>query len=142
MVYISEYLRKQVEDRAKGVCEYCQTQNRVTIAMHIDHIIPIKKGGLTELANLCLACHLCNNSKKTFTTGFDPETSTEVDLYNPRIQKWIEHFAWSEDKTQLIGLTIVGRATIHRLKINRVRAVEGRKLWVAAGWHPPKLSAE
>jgi len=36
-------------------------------AMHIDHIIPISKGGKTELSNLVLACESCNESKKAKT---------------------------------------------------------------------------
>lgn len=94
MVYIPEQLRNQVEERAGGICEYCQTQGRITVAKHIDRIIPVKKGGLTELSNLCLSCYVCNNSKKTFTSGIDPDTGSDVELYNPRNQNWYEHFLY------------------------------------------------
>lgn len=36
MAYISEDLRQEVTDRARGRCEYCQTQQVIVVAMEID----------------------------------------------------------------------------------------------------------
>jgi hypothetical protein len=58
-------------------------------------------------------------------------------LFNPRQQRWTEHFAWSEDGTRIIGLTDCGRATVLALQLNNVIAVMVRREWVAAGWHLP-----
>lgn len=131
-------IRRQVIRRAQGRCEYCQTQQIVVVSMEIDHILPEAAGGETSLANLCFACIGCNGFKLDFRTGIDADSGQEVALYNPRTQTWREHFAWSADGAYVVGLTATGRATVERLKMNRDPVVSARRLWVAAGWHPPK----
>jgi hypothetical protein len=108
----------------------------VNIFMEIDHIVPEAVGGMTVSENLCLACISCNTYKRDYQTGIDPETHQEVALFNPRIQHWQTHFAWSAGGTRLVGRTPVGRATIERLKINRELVVVARQRWIQAGWHP------
>jgi hypothetical protein len=61
-------------------------------------------------------------------------------LFNPRKQKWYEHFRWSEDGTKIIGLTPCGRATVNALRLNNSLAIVVRKNWVKAGWHPPFMN--
>ncbi len=133
-------LRHQVIARANGLCEYCQTQQIIVVTMEIDHIIPEASGGETQLDNLCYACISCNGSKLDAQTGIDPESNSNVPLYNPRMQNWSEHFQWSEDSLCVIGLTATGRATVNRLRMNRNVIVESRKRWVEVGWHPPNTS--
>jgi hypothetical protein len=41
------------------------------------------------------------------------------------------------DGTRIIGRTPVGRATVEALRLNNEVAVEVRRNWVLAGWHPP-----
>jgi hypothetical protein len=106
--------------------------------MQIDHLNPEARGGLTHEANLCLACILCNRSKRDYVTGIDPLSGNHATLFNPRTQHWKDHFQWDDSGTLMIGLTPVGRATIARLKINRAAAVTARQSWVKVGWHPPK----
>jgi hypothetical protein len=138
MSRISYEMRQHVTDRAKGLCEYCQTAQIIVVTMEVDHIIPQVAGGETDLDNLCLVCRGCNGFKLAFQTDIDPQTNQQTDLYNPRTQEWSHHFQWSEDGTFVIGLTPTGRATIQRLKMNRAGIVSSRELWVQAGWHPPK----
>lgn len=43
-------------------CEICDRRNRPTIAVHVDHKVPLSEGGpwfppLEELVSLCLRCH-------------------------------------------------------------------------------------
>jgi hypothetical protein len=108
------------------------------VAFEIDHIQPVSKGGADDLENLCLCCITCNRHKNAAQTGRDPETKNVESLFNPRTQKWKDHFVWSEDGIRLIGLTPTGRATIRRLDINHQEVLEARAKWVEAGWHPPK----
>lgn len=61
-------------------------------------------------------------------------------IFNPRKQQWAEHFAWSHDFSLIIGLTAVGRVTIHTLRLNRTGVVNLRKLLLLAGEHPPPTS--
>lgn len=52
----------QIKSKASVVCYYCGT--RVSIDdMHIDHIVPLSKGGAHSVENLCIACASCNHSK-------------------------------------------------------------------------------
>lgn len=138
MAVITKALRTLVTERAKGLCEYCQTAQVIVIEMEIDHIIPESADGETSADNLCLACAGCNNFKRDAQTGVDPTSRREVALFNPRTQTWHTHFQWDEQGIRLIGLTPNGRATINRLKINREVAVRARTHWVKAGWHPPQ----
>ncbi len=83
--------------------------------------------------NLWLACHRCNAFKGTQTRAPDPQTGSAVALFNPRQQTWTEHFAWSEDGTEILGKTPWGRATVAALKMNNPEIVVSRRLWVSAG---------
>jgi len=137
VAYIAPSLRQQVTERAHGRCEYCLTAQAIVVEMEIDHVVPESAGGSTEADNLCLTCVGCNGFKLAFREGIDPETGEQAPLFNPRADQWMDHFRWSEDGTHVLGLTAVGRATVVRLRMNRRRMVEARKLWVQAGWHPP-----
>jgi hypothetical protein len=82
-------------------------------------------------------CELCNQYKWTQTEDLDPQSAEIVSLFNPRQQQWQEHFTWSPEGTEIIGLTACGRATVGALRFNNSLAVTMHKNWVKAGWHPP-----
>jgi hypothetical protein len=106
--------------------------------LEIEHIIPISKGGSSEESNLWLACPICNSHKAGKIEATDPVTGEVVALFNPRTQKWSEHFAWSDDGIRILGKTATGRATVQALSLdNDFDALEVRSYWVQAGWHPP-----
>jgi hypothetical protein len=138
MAYIAPSLRQVVIERAQGRCEYCLTWQAIVVEMEVDHVVPESVGGPTEAANLCLTCVGCNGFKLAFQKGRDPETGEQAPLFNPRLDRWEEHFRWDEEGTHVLGLTLVGRVTVARLRMNRLRMVEARRLWVQAGWHPPQ----
>ena len=60
--------------------------------LQIDHIKPVAKWGSDEEENLCLACELCNQHKWTQTDGVDLQSGQRVVLFNPRQDRWAEHF--------------------------------------------------
>lgn len=103
----------------------------------IEHIKPFIEGGKTVLSNLAFACHGCNGHKYTHTTGRDIVTRKEVALFNPRKQKWNEHFTWNNDFTLIIGKTPTGRATVETLQLNREGCLNLRRALFAFGKHPP-----
>ena len=71
-------------------------------------------------------------------TGVDPATGTREPLFNPRTQRWGDHFAWSPDGLRIIGRTAIGRATIALLRLDTdPDALLVRSYRVQAGWHPP-----
>ena len=135
---ISKFLSKQVRERAQQRCEYCQTAEWLNGQAHqVDHITPRALGGVTTLGNLCLACVPCNSFKQDNIEAIDPETQQRVLLFNPRTQRWTEHFAWNDDGIQIIGLTSCGRATVVALQFNRPLIQMARAVWVSANQHPP-----
>jgi hypothetical protein len=136
---ISDKLKAKIREAAGNRCGYCQSAQKYVFApLEIDHIIPVAEGGTDDEVNLWLACRMCNGFKSDNTHGYDPLTGETVPLFNPRTQDWHEHFTWSEDSTQIIGLTPCGRVTVIVLQMNNLIAVMVRREWVAAGWHPPK----
>ena len=124
-----------VYQRAGNCCEYCYTCQRVTgQPMHVDHIVP---GAGDHPDNLALACASCNLTKGDTTEALDPLTNQRVPLFNPRSQRWSEHFIWVDRGCRIEGLTPTGRATIERFAMNQDRMVFARSLWIRAQVHPP-----
>jgi hypothetical protein len=136
--YISAQLREQVITNAGGRCAYCQSREDLTgVTFEADHIVPESAGGPTSLENLCLSCPTCNRHKARRLIAQDPVSGDSVPLFHPLQQPWTEHFTWSSDGTEVIGLTSVGRATIEALHMNRTVIVQLRAYWVALDLHPP-----
>jgi hypothetical protein len=126
---VPRQLQLAVARRALYRCEYCQSPARVCPdSLSVEHVVPRSAGGPSESANLALACQGCNNRKYTATTALDPITSIEVPLFNPRLDRWEDHFAYSADMDRIIGLSPVGRATVERLQLNRDSVVNLRRL--------------
>lgn len=127
-----------MREAAGNRCGYCLGPQKYVLGkLEVEHIIPRSQGGSDEESNLWLSCSLCNRYKGSQVTAIDPLNEQTVNLYNPRKQVWREHFQWSPDGTHIIGLASVGRATVNALKLNNEVAVEVRRNWVIAGWHPP-----
>ena len=136
---IPRAFRRRLLAEARGRCAYCRTPISISGArLVVDHIVPEAAGGQTEIENLCLACHSCNEFKGARVASEDSVTRKVVALFHPRRQRWSEHFRWSLDGTEVVGITPIGRATSIALKMNNPLIVEARRLWVAVGWHPPK----
>jgi 5-methylcytosine-specific restriction endonuclease McrA len=137
-VYISAALRARITEQSRHRCGYClRSEELMGMALTIDHLIPQSAGGPTTEENLWLACHQFNSFKGTQTHATDSVTDIVVPLFNPRQQSWPEHFAWSEDGTEIIGITPCGRATVLALKLNTPEIIVTRRMWVSAGWWPP-----
>ncbi len=137
-VYIPVSLRNQIRELDRDRCSYRQTRETLSgIPLTFDHIYPISKGGVTSLKNVCLACRSCNEFKGYSVTGQDLLTQEIVSLFNPRTQKWQDHFYWSNDGTKVEGKTSVGRVTVLALQMNHKAIVTARRRWVSVGWHPP-----
>ena len=131
-------LRQRVAERACGCCEDCFTRRRFSCdPFSVEHDLPQSRGGTSEPGNLALACQGCNNHKHMHVGGVDPVTGAGVPLYHPRTGIWSEHFAWTEDYTEIVGLTARGRATVLRLQLNRPEVVALRTVLAAARLHPP-----
>lgn len=135
--YVPAVLKRLVRERFADRCAYCRTAEHLTATQfEIEHIDPRAAGGETELANLCLACPMCNRFKSDSLSAVDPMTAVRVPLFHPILQHWPEHFAWSDDATEVVGLSPVGRATVAALRMNRPAMIRVRRMWAAMGEHP------
>ena len=139
MPKISRKTRHTVAQRAKFLCEYCRAQELFSPdPFSVEHIIPLTKGGSNDLMNLAFACQGCNNHKYNKTEVWDVVTQQLIPIYNPRLDRWTEHFVWNNDYSQIIGITATGRATVEQLKMNRPGLMNLREVLLKLQKHPPK----
>lgn len=111
-------LRRLVVARAGSCCEYCRLSAEDSFfSFQVDHVEAEKHGGKTVAENLALSCPDCNAFKGTDIASRDPIDRELTLLYNPRIQRWSEHFRFV-DATTIEGLTPEGRVTVFLLKLN------------------------
>lgn len=135
---ISEELRRRVAEASRFRCGYCLTSQRIIgPLLEIDHITPQAQGGTHAEDNLFLACPMCNSHKADRVEAIDPESGAMSPLFNPRSEKWNDHFEWIEEGAVIRGKTPKGRATVVALRMNHPDIISARRLWVIAGWHPP-----
>ena len=119
--------RRAIIEQAGDCCEYCRIAgDDRSINLEIDHIVSLKHGGEDESHNLCLACAPCNRSKGPNVAAIDPQTGEATKLFNPRRQKWTEHFHINPADASLAGLTPEGRATVLVLRMNDAARIEQR----------------
>ena len=125
-------LRRLVEERAGFRCEYCHAPQPVCgYRFHLDHVVPESLGGSKKPANRALACAACNLAKLDRDGAIDPKTGEEAALFNPRTDRWSDHFRWSGSK--LMGRSATGRATIVALGMNRPAIVAIRQALIELG---------
>jgi hypothetical protein len=115
---MDERLRQLVRQRADYRCEYCRLPQKYApvVSFHIEHIRARQHRGDDDSSNLCLACPRCNSFKGPNLTTYDPETNEKVDVFNPRIYIWDEHFEF--EGIHIVGLTPIGRGTVELLSMN------------------------
>jgi hypothetical protein len=131
-VLIGRILRSIVQRRANHRCEYCFLHEEDAELPHEpDHVIAIKHGGATTQQNLAWACFVCNRHKGTDLASIDPLTGKIVPLFNPRQQKWKNHFTFKGGR--IVPLTAMGRVTVFLLQLNRLDRLEIRELAIAQG---------
>jgi hypothetical protein len=139
-VYIPVELQRLIRSRFANCCAYCRTAEHLTACIfEFEHVLPRSVGGATTFENICLSCPTCNRYKSDFVLAPDPITQTEVAIFHPQQHRWLDHFSWSADATQIVGLTPTGRATIAALRMNRPQLIRVRRMWVAMDEHPPDL---
>ena len=136
MTSISEAVRQQVRRRAANLCEYCREPEDISLfGFHLDHILALQHGGSDDIENLAWACPTCNIVKGPNIASYDLETGKLLPLYNPRKDRWADHFETTDD--QITGKTPVGRVTVKLLEFNNPEKVEARRNLIQAGqWKP------
>jgi hypothetical protein len=126
-----------VSERAEHRCEYCHAPELVfNFPFEVEHIVPTGRGGATAETNLALACRSCHLRKGIQTTSIDPSSGVEVSLFDPRQDRWSDHFQANPDTGELIGLTAIGRATLAALRMNSESQRAARRVWLRLGLFP------
>jgi len=126
-------VRHFVRRRAGACCEYCRFhENDLPLwPFHLDHIVAAQHFGTSDPDNLAWACQRCNLCKGANLTAVDPDSAQIVRLFNPRADRWADHFVL--DGERIAGLTPTGRATVWLLQMNCQDRMELRSELSAAG---------
>ncbi len=132
---VSQALRRKVRARAGGQCEYCFMPDSEPLFPHEpDHIIALKHRGKTSNNNLAYACFECNRAKGSDIASLDPATGQLTALYNPRTQRWTDHFRFNGPVIE--PLTPEGRVTVLILRLNQAARVTIRDNLMREGRYP------
>jgi hypothetical protein len=120
-------VRKLVQSRAFDRCEYCLLALSDSGLPHeIDHVISRKHGGTNDPENLAFACYLCNRYKGSDIASLYPGTGELMRLYDPRKDRWEEHFRIAGPVVE--PLTAIGATTAQLLRLNVTDRVVERQL--------------
>jgi HNH endonuclease len=126
-----------VAARANHRCEYCQAPELVfNFPFEVEHIIPLSRQGANDEINLALACRSCNLRKGIHISGTVPGSSTEVRFFDPRVDRWSEHFQIDPNSGKIIGISAVGKVTVGSLEMNSSSQVTARQLWIRLDLFP------
>jgi hypothetical protein len=128
ITYVSAELRRLVAARAEGLCEYCLIAEDDTFyGCEVDHVISEKHGGPTHEENLALACAICNWAKGSDIGSIEWETGEFIRFFNPRTDRWADHFLLVENRIEKV--TPIGAVTARILGLNNSeRLLERRTL--------------
>jgi len=111
---IGRRLRVQVAERANFRCEYCLIhEDDAAFSHEVDHVIGRQH------------CMVCNRFKGANITSTD-SSAVIVRLFNPRSQKWADHFRLAGAVIE--PLTETGEATSRLLRLNQAERVIERTL--------------
>lgn len=137
--YISQNLRRLVARRADSLCEYCLIYEQDTaFGCAVDHVISLKHGGSSEFENLAYACVFCNRFKGSDIGSIFWQTHEFVRFYNPRRDRWANHFQLRD--AFLNPLTDIGDVTARILGFNDGDRPMERQILIDQGKYPHPLA--
>lgn len=120
-----------VARRGNHRCEYCRAPEAIfNFPFEVEHVVPVSQSGTDDESNLALACRSCNLHKSDHSTGWDAAGGVDVPLFNPRTDRWPDHFELGAERGEIVGRTAAGRATVSRLRMNDPVQVMARLLWI------------
>lgn len=132
---VSEELRKLVAQRANHLCEYCLIgEDDTFVGCEVDHIISLKHGGGTAPNNLAYACAFCNRLKGTDVGSVLPRTGGFFRFFNPRVDRWADHFELQG--AVIKPLTPIGEVTARILGLNSPERFLERQALGSMGAYP------
>ena len=135
VTHIGAELRRRVVARAEEICEYCLIAEDDTFyGCEADHIVSEKHGGGTDDENLAYACVCCNQAKGSDIGSIRWDTREFVRFYNPRTDRWADHFELVGNRIE--GLTSIGLVTARILGFNSGARVLERQSLQRIGRYP------
>ena len=139
--HIPETLRRFVAVRANFLCEYCLIHETDTfLKCEVDHIISLKHKGPTHADNLAYACFICNRLKGSDVGSLLWETNQFVRFFNPRLDRWGDHFQFKEGAIH--PLSDIGKVTAHILRFNDSERILERETLMLRGKYPSPAAQE
>ena len=128
---MTDSLRYDVMHRDGFRCVLCGASPKTdpNIVLHVDHIIPLAKGGKTEMSNLRTLCERCNLGKRDkIENGTVPEKSVSV-----RATEEKQKISGAKEKTAGSD----SKDVLDSLRWNRLTYIDNRPaggaLWVIGG---------
>ena len=110
--------REAVESRAGRRCEYCRAPQPATgIRYHLEHVFPESLGGTDDVDTGFGLSHVQLPQIQP-SPRVDEEGLAGRPLFNPRKDRWHEHFEFGSSTLQLKGKTATGKGTVNRLRMN------------------------
>ena len=93
----SFHLYTWIQNQKPFICFYCN-QNIENQRFHIDHFIPLSKGGIHSEANLRISCPFCNLRKHTkMPWEFMPKRFFEKDMFYMYLIQIIHTNLWRKE---------------------------------------------
>lgn len=98
---VSKRTRFEVFKRDGFTCQYCGSHPPQSI-MHVDHVMPVSKGGSNHIDNLITACQSCNLGKSNVLLSSVPksinEKASEIKEREAQIAGYYEILALVSDR--------------------------------------------
>ncbi len=90
----------QILVSADFTCAYCGSRPG-SDRLHVDHLVPVSKGGSYNIENLCCACETCN-SRKSNAIIFPPSMVEGVDADGWRVHRTFGQWAILFDENNIV----------------------------------------
>lgn len=133
--YVPAALRRLVEVRADGLCEYCLIHQADTFfGCEVEHVLAVKHGGATVADNLAFACVFCNRFKGSDIASVSNLTGQLTRFFNPRTDNWSAHFRMGG--ARIVALTDIGEVTARILNFNADERLLEREALIRVDRHP------
>ena len=122
--YIPNDVKSLVEIRDQSTCQMCGRNVKDDhIKIHIDHIVPLSWGGETVIENLQCLCKDCNEGKKNWEAGENPDLMMEISKSTnteDRLRLYFEYYPNKE--IPVSKLSVIARTREWTRQLRRIRA--------------------
>lgn len=130
---MTDSLRYDVMHRDQFRCQLCGATAEDGVKLHVDHILPVSKGGKTELSNLRTLCERCNMGKGSKIENAKPfSKQDEPSIISPAMERKTVITQKPQEMTTSVFSTV--EEFLQHLKENEIPYIDKRSaggcLWV------------